>query len=677
MRKFQSLQRSPAIAALFCLALTTAACAQRVAPPAPPPPLQAPVVQAPKAAAPAPVAAAPKPVAAPKPAPVVKAAPPPPPAPKPVVEAVKAPEPAPSAPQEVTIKLPPAPEKPAEAAALPVPEVAIAEPALTAPASPPPPPAPEKVEIIEPTPLSKRYAADEAVTDDYASTVGEANPTPDSILNLDFLFGGRDKPDEPEEKAIAEIPQKPQPQQFAALETPPMLFEPPQVPVAPAPQASQPVVPDPVAEIGAPDEVQPESDAQQAPITPQPANILDPNDEKAAANPYPGSFSADTEYDTAELARVGAPAPSFAGAGYDPNAPVTIAILTPDSDPRAAIRALAKGLSNAAALSAKELGNRRIVLRGYDTGGSPEKASIAAQQAIRDGAKLIIGPLFSGSAAAVAGIAQSAGVPVIAFTTDQAVLRRGVYTVGYLPSAEVERSMSYIAQRGLRKVALLAPDTPYGGIVFRSMQDAAQRYGVEIATTQPISSDFSRADATAKRFAEFYAANPDVKAVMIATSGKSLQAIAAYLAYNDVLPSKVKYLGLGIWDDKETFREATLLGGWFPGLDPALKADFEGRYSAAYGEKPPAIATLAYDGVAIAGALLKAASAGNRAPFSIPDIETASGFRGMSGLFRFLPDGRNERMLSMLKVGRRQFEVLEPAPTGFNRRVTSISGYSQ
>ena len=664
MRKFQVLQRSPAIAALFGLALTTAACAQRVAPPASPPPLQAPVVEAPKTAPPAPVAAPPK-VAAPKPAapkpapvakvkppepaPVAKAAAPKPPAPQPVVKAEK--------PQKPALKQPPTPDKPVQAAPLEVPEVAIVEPPLTAPASPPTPPAPKKVEIVEPSPLSQRYAANETVTDDYSATVGEANPTPDLALNLDLLFGREDEVEE--EESVAEDQETNQFEQVAALETPPSPFDQPDV-----------STPDPILEIGAP------VAEEQAAVSPQPANILDPSDAQAVENPYPGSFAPDTAYDTAELAQVG-PAPSFGGAAYDPNAPVTIAILTPDSDSRPAIRALAKGLSNAAALSAKELGNRRIVLRGYDTGGSPEKASIAAQQAVRDGAKLIIGPLFSGSAAAVAPIAQNAQIPVIAFTTDEAVLRRGVYSVGYLPSAEVERSVSYIAQRGLRKIALLAPDTPYGGIVFRSMQDAAQRYGVEIATTQPISSDFSRADATAKRFAEFYAANPDVKAVMLATSGKSLQAIAAYLAYNEVLPSKVKYLGLGIWDDQETFREATLRDGWFPGLDPALKADFESRYTAAYGSKPPAIATLAYDGVAIAGALLQAASAGKRSPFSIPDIETASGFRGMSGLFRFLPDGRNERMLSMLKVGRRQFEVLQAAPTGFNRRVTSITGYSQ
>lgn len=317
------------------------------------------------------------------------------------------------------------------------------------------------------------------------------------------------------------------------------------------------------------------------------------------------------------------------------------------------------------------------MLRGYDTGGTPEKARLAAQQAISDGAQLIVGPLFSTSAAAVAPVAQASGVPVIAFTTDVAVLGNGVYSIGYLPDAEVERMLSFAAQRGIRKIGLLSPDTPYGGIVFRTVQNAAPRHGVEVATVQPIGSDFSQAAATGERFANFYKSAPDTKGVLIATNGKPLQGIAAYLAYNDVLPSKVQYMGLGTWDDPETFREATLVGGWFPGLDPALKAEFEGRYSGAYGGAPPAIATLAYDGIAIAGALIGQAQSSGQPPFTRQGIENPTGFRGMSGLFRFLPDGRNQRLLSILKVGRRQFEMLDPAPATFGQRLTSTTGYSQ
>ncbi len=701
---------------------------------APAPKPAAPAVKTPVAKAPAAKAPPPAPPAKPV-APVAKVATPPKPAPKPVAQQIAPPAP------EKTAEAPPTPEppqasEPAESVVANVAKPATPEPPaapktteVAEAKTPEPEPEPEKsgffdflrgstpqaddvteepeaaapkVALNEPAELPEQYRVAEAVSPDYSSTVGP-NPTPDTAPDIDALNDA----DEPSETPAAEASPPPPTFETVSLDTPSSRASEPAEADEPAEQTPEEKTYEPLAafaslfgggetEEDAPEPAAEETEAAEGNTPPEPAqplaaNALLPADIEeevqpapeptleAEENPYPGGFEDDKAYETAQLAQPGfgyaAPAP--AGRGYNPNAPVTVAILTPDSDSRPSIRTLAKGLSQAAALSARTLGNRQLVLRGYDTGGSPEKAQLAAQQAVSDGAQLIIGPLFSSSAAAVAPIAQRAGIPVIAFTTNGDVLRRGIYSVGYLPDAEVERMLSFAAKRGIRKIGLLSPDTPYGGIVYRTVQNTATGHGVNIATVQPISPNFAQAAETGKRFAEFYGTNPDVQGVLIATNGKALQGIAAYLAYNDVLPSQVQYMGLGIWDDSETFREATLRGGWFPGLDPALKAEFESRYSSAYGSKPPAVAALAYDGVAIAGALLERAKSTGQPPFTIQNIETPTGFRGMSGLFRFLPNGRNQRLLSILKVGRRQFEMVDPAPTTFGQRLSSITGYSQ
>jgi len=127
-------------------------------------------------------------------------------------------------------------------------------------------------------------------------------------------------------------------------------------------------------------------------------------------------------------------------------------------------------------------------------------------------------------------------------------------------------------------------------------------------------------------------------------------------------------MGLGLWDDKETFREATLRGGWFPGVDPALKNDFAYRYGQAYSGDPPSIALLGYDAVAVAAALIR------NGGFSQQAILNPSGFNGMSGLFRFRRDGRNDRALSILEVGQDAFRVIDPAPSSFSSQVSSLVG---
>ena len=659
MDRYSGWTRGMTVAAL--MVMTTGACAQRVAPPpqvaAAPPAAQVPVAPAPQArAAPAPTAA--PPARSEPAAPRVAALPP---APQPRTET-----PIPAAPQARVQT--PAPAPPPPPAPTPVAE-----------APKPPPPAPTVVSRAPEQP-GREFRVAELVSDDYGSTV-QSNPTPDSAPDIAALSAT----DEPPAPPAITRPAPPPPPPVAPAPPPSgvsgvtlsaltSLFGAPE----PEPEPEPEPLPEPAA-LPAPPVAEPI--AEQVALAPEPADIpaAAAPEPEAPDSPYQGGFDDSTAYETAQLAQqpAYAPAPVPSPAAFNPNAPITVAILTPDTDSRPSIRSLAKGMAQAAALSARTLGNRQMTLRGYDTGGTPEKAQLAARQAVADGAQLIIGPLFASSANAVAPVAQSAGVPVIAFTTDQSVLRRGLYSVGYLPDAEVERMLSFAAQRGIRKIGLLSPDTPYGGIVYRNVQVAAPAYGVNVATVQPISPNFAQAAETGQRFADFYKSAPDTRGVLIATNGKPLQAIAAYLAFNDVLPSEVQYMGLGTWDDPETFREATLRGGWFPGLDPALKATFEGRYREAYGATPPPIAALAYDGVAIAGALLQRAQSTGQRPFNTQAIETPSGFSGMSGLFRFLPDGRNQRLLSILKVGRRQFEMLDPAPTTFSQRVSSATEYAQ
>jgi hypothetical protein len=58
-------------------------------------------------------------------------------------------------------------------------------------------------------------------------------------------------------------------------------------------------------------------------------------------------------------------------------------------------------------------------------------------------------------------------------------------------------------------------------------------------------------------------------------------------------------------------------------------------------------ATLSYDAVALVAALVKTQGAQRFAPET---LQNASGFTGTDGLFRFRPDGTNERGLAVLRV---------------------------
>ena len=121
-------------------------------------------------------------------------------------------------------------------------------------------------------------------------------------------------------------------------------------------------------------------------------------------------------------------------------------------------------------------------------------------------------------------------------------------------------------------------------------------------------------------------------------------------------------LGTGQWDAPGIGTEPALIGGWFAAPSPTARGDFENAYRSVYGHPPPRLATLAYDGIALASVLAR----GRDGPdFSTAAITQPSGFWGRDGIFRFLPEGVAQRGLAVMKVGRNNPEIISRAPETF------------
>ena len=107
-------------------------------------------------------------------------------------------------------------------------------------------------------------------------------------------------------------------------------------------------------------------------------------------------------------------------------------------------------MKNAAEMALAEFNNPDIQLLAKDDGGTTGGAQSATQQALAEGAEIILGPLFAQSVAAAGQIARQSGRPVIAFSTDTSVAARGIYLLSFLPESDVERIVGYAAGTGKR-----------------------------------------------------------------------------------------------------------------------------------------------------------------------------------------------------------------------------------
>jgi ABC-type branched-subunit amino acid transport system substrate-binding protein len=302
----------------------------------------------------------------------------------------------------------------------------------------------------------------------------------------------------------------------------------------------------------------------------------------------------------------------------------------------------AQSMKNSAEMALAEFQNPNIQLLIKDDGGTPQGAAQGAQQALEEGAEIILGPLFAASVPTTAQVARGRGVPVIAFSTDSSIAGRGVYLLSFLPESDVNRIVEYASSTGKRSFAALLPDNAYGNVVEAAFKQAVGRRGARLAVFEKYGADRATPARTVAQ------ALGQADALLLADDGESVVATADALTAAGANLRNIQLLGTGLWDNPRVFASASLQGGLFAAPDPSGFRAFSGRYRTRFGSEPVRTATLAYDSVALVAALART-QGGQR--FSADVLTNPSGFAGIDGLFRFRPDGSNERGLAVMRVG--------------------------
>jgi branched-chain amino acid transport system substrate-binding protein len=322
---------------------------------------------------------------------------------------------------------------------------------------------------------------------------------------------------------------------------------------------------------------------------------------------------------------------------------------------------VAQSMKNAAEMALSEFNSPNVQLLVKDDAGTAGGAQQAGQQALSEGAEIIIGPLFAHSVGVVGGAARQRGVPVIAFSTDASVAARGVYLLSFLPESDVDRIIDFAVANGKRSFAVMLSDGAYGNVVEAELKQVVARKGARIVGLEryPLTDGGpngpAKVIATSSRLADavFIPEGPDVVPTVI-------QALTSASPPLDT--RRVQLLGTGLWDDPHIFANPLLQGGWYAAPDSNGFRNFSARYRQRYSQDPVRTATLAYDAVAMVAALVKTQGPQR---FSDQTLTNPSGFAGIDGLFRFRTDGTNERGLAVMKVSTTGGQIISPSPRAF------------
>ncbi len=372
---------------------------------------------------------------------------------------------------------------------------------------------------------------------------------------------------------------------------------------------------------------------------------------------------------------IGGPGANTGSLNPDPNKPsVKIALLVPLSA-QGQPGVIAKSLKQAAELALFERDNPNLQLIVKDDRGTPDGAKIAAEDVLKSGATLIMGPLFAKSVSAVAPVARKANVPVVAFSNDRQVAGNGVYLLSFQPTPEIVRVVEYAARQGKRRYAALIPQDAFGRIAEAVFKDAVSRSGGTIVALETYAGSANamleplRKISEAIRTAE--AEGAAVDALFVPGGQESLEVLGRLLPQAQIDTQQVKLIGTGGMDYPNAGRDAGLIGAWYPGPDPRGWSDFAQRYANSYGQSPPRIASLSYDAVNLAIALA-GGSDGQR--YTQATLTRANAYTGVDGAFRLLPDGTADRSLAILEVQKFGAAIVDAAPSTANPPPAATSG---
>lgn len=334
------------------------------------------------------------------------------------------------------------------------------------------------------------------------------------------------------------------------------------------------------------------------------------------------------------------------------------AVLLPFSHPTANVRAEAEAMLAGIELAMFENAGTDFLILPKDTAGRASTAEARADEAIREGADIILGPLFGAEVTPVKNAVSRKQIPVVAFSNDRTVAGGGAYLASVMPEEEVVRIMGYAASRGIRTFALLGPDTAYGKQIDTAMRAEAMKNGWTVIGTNfydPASSASSQVSSMAR----LINAEKAQVGLLLPERGNKLLSIAPLLVVNGVDPGRTKFLGTSLWEDSSIWREPALTGAWFATVDPDNQTAFRDTYRRIYGRAPTDLAAAAYDAAALAVTL---AGENNIKHGGVTDPD---GFMGVNGLFRYRLDGTSQRGLAVKEIRSSGASVVEKGVTRF------------
>jgi ABC-type branched-subunit amino acid transport system substrate-binding protein len=353
------------------------------------------------------------------------------------------------------------------------------------------------------------------------------------------------------------------------------------------------------------------------------------------------------------------------------DAQLRVGLLVPISGPHAV---LGDEIRRGAEMALFQAKNKNVQLLFLDTMGG-ENAADAARTGVENNVDIFIGPLFTPAVLAARSVAAQYQIPMLLLSNNRAVVAPDSWLLGYLPEQQLDGLLGHAVGLGKSKFAIIAQDTAFGQRLLAHATSRLDDFGLQPEAVRILSdAEVTNENSLKQAIREFSRYQPPAldelpaespfDAIIFAGDPEFALRTAPLLAYFDVGPDRVLFLGNALWNQAQLLNEPSLQGGVFAIRPSQFDAKFNTIWQAIWRQTPGELSRLGFDALAMVAALSKKddgqtlLSAGAWSQ----KLVTNKGFQGYSGAFRLLPDGSNVRAYELRQIRNGQSKIIRAAP---------------
>jgi branched-chain amino acid transport system substrate-binding protein len=247
-----------------------------------------------------------------------------------------------------------------------------------------------------------------------------------------------------------------------------------------------------------------------------------------------------------------------------------------------------------------------VALVFRDTGGDAANAAVLTRDLAQDeNVQAILGPLVSSAAQSAADEAQAAAMPLIALSQKDGLTRTGpwIFQAFMTPRQQVRALVRQALSMGIKRFAILYPDSPYGRIFFQDYQAEVAAQGGELAAQAYYSAGSQEFGPTLSALAASLETppgpEPAATALFIPDDAGTVAAIAGGLANTSL--KRVQLLGTNLLhnanlspDQLKALQGIIYPDAFFAGDPNPEVQKFIAAYRQQYGQDPDYMAAQGY-----------------------------------------------------------------------------------